>query len=114
MYTKIIFIALVLLATSFKSNSVSNKNMVFNFNAIEAPVAQQESVPFVNWNPFVPTLADNVNNHHPDEDGKHHQFHFERLSRMRRGGKICCAICKFIILIMHISLLILLSGLFHA
>jgi len=114
MYTKTIFIALLILATSLKSNSVSNKNIAFNMNMTVAPLTQQESVPVINWNLFVPTLADNISHSHPDEDGRHHQFHFERLSKIRRGRRIICAICKFIIFIMHMSLLVLLSGLVHA
>ena len=88
--------------------------MVFDMNPTVAPLTQQESVPVVNWNLFVPTLADNATHSHPDEDGRHHQFHFERLTKIRRGRRILCALCKFIILIMHISLLVLLSGLIHA
>ena len=88
--------------------------MVFNVNPTIAPVSSQESVPDYNWNLFVPTLADNATHSHANEDGKHHQFHFERLSRLRRGRKICCAIGKFIIFIMHICLLVQLSGLVHA
>ena len=87
--------------------------MVFNVNPTIAPITQPESVPMVNWNLFAPTLADNVTHSHPDEDGRHHQFHFERLSKLRRGRKLCCAISKFIIVVMHISLLLLLSGLVH-
>ena len=88
--------------------------MEFNVNSAFNPGAQPEPVPVVNWNLIVPPLADNLTHSHGDEDGRHHQFHFERLSRLRRGRKLCCVLCKFIIFIMHLSLLVLLSGLVHA
>lgn len=89
--------------------------MAFHFNPTVAPLTQPESLPVVNWNLFTPTLADNISHsHNHNEDGRHHQFHFERLSRLRRGRKLCCALCKFIIFIMHMSLLVLLSGVVHA
>lgn len=111
MNTKKLLLVLVLITISAASHTASNKQIHQLLNIeFQLPVTDHTSTS-LNVDLFVPPLTEKVP--HPDEDGKHHHFHFERVSKLRRGRKITCLLCKLVIVVMHASLLVLLSGYIH-
>ena len=53
-------------------------------------------------------------NHHPDDDGKFHHFHFHRLSAIKRRRLLCLYLNKLILAVVHLRCFIyVFTYLFH-
>lgn len=90
------------------ASSVNNTKHLFNNNTSATHEGKAATNNDVAWDVKIPEHANDASTHkhHSEEDGKHHQFHLERVRNIRRGKKLCCFISHFIIAIMHISLLL--------
>ena len=106
----LLLICLFLLVTSTAATVVSYKQ-----KALSEPIAQNHEVPAPQEFQTIDLVAplekhdaqQDAKHKHPDDDGKYHYFHFERMLQYRRGRVACIFCAKTVLIIIHLAVLLL-------
>ncbi len=105
----LLFLVPAIFSIGSNSNNTISQTRTVNDHDLTAPDNQHHNI--VLWGLELPNNYQGTSgNHHSEEDGKSHYFHFNRLHK-RRCKAVFCFLAKIILLVTHLSTLF--TGFIH-
>lgn len=98
-----LFTCLFLLVTFTAATVVYKQKSLLPISAEAGSGGIQVEIPLLEY----PDPVADTKPHHPDDDGKYHDFHFDRILHFRRGRYACIFCAKTVLAIIHLAALLL-------